>query len=71
MRTKEPVDCPLLQKTIELLGSCGKSPALIAQETGLPIYWVQSVRWNIGIDPAVSRTIKLYEHLSGKKLEIN
>lgn len=71
MSNKPPIDCRLLKRTIELLGSCGKSVDQVAKETGLPFYWVQSVRYNKGIDPAVSRIVKLYEYLSGKQLEIH
>ena len=70
-RNKEPIDCPLLDRVKELLSSCGKSVNQVAVESGLPYYWVQSVRFNKGIDPAVSRTIKLYEYLTGKKLEVH
>lgn len=62
-------NCPLLAKTIELLATCGKSPATVAEESGLSFYWVQALRYNHKIDPSVTKTIKLYEHLSGKKLE--
>jgi len=62
--------CSLLAKTIQLLTSCGKSPAVIAEESGLPFYWVQSLRYNHKIDPSVTKTVALYEHLSGKKLEL-
>lgn len=62
--------CPLLAKTIELLVKCGRSPAKVAEECGLPFYWVQSVRYNHKIDPSVTKTVRLYEHLSGKKLEV-
>lgn len=62
--------CALLLKTIELVQTCGKSPAVLARETGLSFYWIQSLRYNANIDPSVNKVVKMYEHLSGKKLEV-
>lgn len=64
-------ECPLLARVIELVRSCGKSPAVLAQETGLSYYWVQSLRYNNKIDPSVTKVVKMYEHLTGTKLEIH
>lgn len=64
-------DCPLLARTIELVKTCGRSPAVLAQETGLTFYWIHSLRYKPEVDPSVSKIVKLYEHLSGKKLEIH
>lgn len=63
--------CPLLARVIELVKTCGKSPAVLAQETGLTYYWVHSIRYNNNIDPSVTKVVKLYEHLTGMKLEIH
>lgn len=63
-------ECPLLAKTIELIRTCGKSAYTLSQETGLSYYWLQSIRYNYKIDPSVTKVVKLYEHLSGKKLEV-
>ncbi len=64
-------ECPLLARVIELVQTCGKSPAVLAQETGLTYYWIQSLRYNHKIDPSVTKVVKLYEHLTGTKLEIH
>ncbi len=66
-----PADsCPLLARTIQLVRECGRSPAVLAQETGLNYHWVQSLRYNNNIDPSVSKVVLMYEHLTGTKLEI-
>lgn len=62
--------CPLLARVIDLVRTCGKSPAVLAEETGLSYYWVQSLRYNNKIDPSVTKVVKMYEHLTGKKLEV-
>lgn len=63
--------CPLLARVIELVRTCGRSPAVLAQETGLNYHWVQSLRYNNNIDPSVSKVVQMYEHLTGTKLEIH
>lgn len=66
-----PADrCPLLARVIELVQTCGKSPGQLAQETGFSYYWIVSLRYNSKIDPSVTKIIKMYEHLTGSKLEI-
>lgn len=68
--TTQPPKCRLLLKTIELVKTCGKSPAQLARETGLSYYWVQSLRYNEDIDPSVNKIVMMYEHLTGKQLEV-
>ena len=66
-----PADsCPLLARVIQLVRTCGKSPAVLAEETGLTFYWIHSLRYKANFDPSVSKVVILYEHLTGKKLEI-
>lgn len=64
-------ECPLLARVIELVKTCGKSPATLAAETGLTFYWIHSLRYKPEVDPSVTKVVKLYEHLTGKKLEIH
>ena len=64
-------NCPLLARTIELVRNCGRSPAVLAQETGLNYHWVTSLRYNNNVDPSVSKVVQMYEHLTGTKLEIH
>lgn len=62
--------CTLLARTIELVTTCGKSPGKIAAETGLSVYWITSLRYGTTKEPSVNKIVMLYEHLSGKKLEV-
>lgn len=62
--------CKLLKRTRELLEQqTGDDLIKIAMATGLPYAWLRSVRYTQVI-PAVDRVEKLYEHLSGNKLEV-
>lgn len=63
--------CPLLARVIHLVRTCGKSPAVLAEETGLTFYWIHSLRYKADVDPSVTKVVRLYEHLTGKKLEIH
>lgn len=62
----------LLERTQELLKEETKTRSLIEihKETGLPFYWLRKVANGETRDPSVNRIQTLYEHLSGKKLEL-
>jgi hypothetical protein len=62
----------LLERTRELLKEEAKSRTLmeIHKETELPFYWLRKVASGETKDPSVNRIQTLYEHLSGKKLEL-
>lgn len=61
----------LLARTRELLAQKTTNEMVeVAQATGLPYTWIHSVRYKEGVNPAVDRVEKLYEYLSGNKLEV-
>ncbi len=60
----------LLTRTRELLAQKTHNEMMeIAQATSLPYSWLMAVRYK-PITPAVDRVEKLYEYLSGNKLEV-
>jgi len=60
----------LLERTRELLKEKSTDEmAQIAVAIDVPYTWIHSVRYKEGV-PAVDRIEKLYEHLSGHKLEV-
>lgn len=65
----EPVGS-LLQRTLELLKTTDETIPQIYVDTELPFYWLQSLREGRIKNPSVNRIQRLYEHLSGKKLEV-
>lgn len=65
----EPVGS-LLQRTLELLKTTDETIPQIYVDTQLPFYWLQSLREGRIKNPSVNRVQRLYEHLSGKKLEV-
>lgn len=60
----------LLAKTRELLIQSGKTDAEICGETGIPPYWLYSLRGGQVQGHNVNRTQYLYEHLTGKALAV-
>lgn len=60
----------LYARTLELLHSCGKTLPLIYKETDIPFYWLRKFSSGTIPDPSVNRVQRLYEYLSGKKLEV-
>lgn len=65
----EPVGS-LFQRTLELLKTTDETIPQIYVDTQLPFYWLQSLREGRIKNPSVNRIQRLYEHLSGKKLEV-
>ncbi len=61
----------LLARTRELLAQKTTEEMFeLAKATNLPYSWLQSVRYKPEVNPAVDRVEKLYEYLSGNKLEV-
>lgn len=58
----------LLAKTLALMEGRDITDTAIA--TGLPYHWLNSLVQRKSVNPAVNRVQVLYEHLSGKKLEV-
>lgn len=60
----------LLARTRELLKEKSTEEMVaLSVATGLPFAWLRDVRYK-GTTPAVDRVEKLYEYLSGHKLEV-
>lgn len=63
--------CTLLDRTIELLATSEKSVMQISRETSLSFYWLNNLLYaKKRVDPSVTKTVRLYEHLSNKKLDV-
>lgn len=61
----------LLARTRELLADrSAEELHEIAKATGLTYGWLNQVKYKPDISPAVDKIEKLYEHLSGQKLEV-
>lgn len=60
----------LCERTLTLLRK-NKTPLPdLAQQAGLPYYWLKSFKSGTINDPSVNRVQQLYEHLTGKKLDV-
>lgn len=63
--------CELLETTLDLLKTTDKPMMQIAENTGLSLYWINSMRYKkTPSDPGVTKLVKLYEYLSGKTLDV-
>lgn len=60
----------LYARTLELLQASDKSLPLIYKETDIPFYWLRKFSSGTVPNPSVNRVQRLYEYLSGKKLEV-
>nr|AYD82568.1 hypothetical protein ART_00099 [Achromobacter phage vB_Ade_ART] len=65
----------LWNKTKELLETTDKTMAEICVGTGLTYAWLQTVKYGKGrrggpVVPSVEKAERLYEFLSGKKLDV-
>lgn len=64
----------LLNKTRELLQDTDKTMTEICIGTGLSYPWLQTVKYGKGkkgpVVPSVDKVERLYEFLSGKKLDV-
>lgn len=59
----------LLERTVSLLKESKENTEIIARNTGLTYWWLVRLRTGTIKDPSVSRICRLYEYLSGNKLE--
>lgn len=64
--------CTLLEKTKQLLAERPryKTYALIASEIGVSEYWILNLVTGKMPEPSVVKVQKLYEYLSGHKLNV-
>ena len=60
----------LLEKTLALLQDDSRTLPEIYRDTGIPFYWLRKFARGEIQDPSVNRVQKLYEHLSGRLLNI-
>ena len=67
-----PTDSNLVLCTRELLRHRSRTRTIevIARETGLTVRFIETFRTGSNKDYGVNRVTKLYEYLSGKKLEV-
>ena len=70
--SKKSFDSPgnLMLKTHELLKIDDRSVADISIATGISFFWLQRFSAHMMKNPSVNRVEYLYEHLSGKKLNL-
>lgn len=62
---------PLLAKVVELLAAKrDKDYMILWSETGIPYFWIRKIANGEIKNPGVNRIQYLYEHLTGKKLEV-
>lgn len=67
------MSCALLEETKRLLRERGseKSVARISIDTDLSLYWLNNLLYaKKEVDPSVTKIVRLYEYLSGKKLDV-
>lgn len=71
-RTKAFKRGKLHARTLELLKARARTVTLksISEETGLEEFWLSKFQNETINDPSVNRIETLYEHLSGKSLEV-
>lgn len=60
----------LLKRTRALLRNSAQTHADISKATGIPVAWINQFSVSRSHNPGVARVQKLYEHLSGKRLEL-
>lgn len=57
-------------RTLALLKKSPHTLPTIYKETGLPYYWLKKFAGSKIADPSVNRVQRLYEYLSGTKLNV-
>lgn len=65
-----PTGSTLLVRTRTLLLNTERPLLDIHRESGLPFYWLRKVKSGEIRDPSVSRTQRLYEYLTNRKLSV-
>jgi hypothetical protein len=60
----------LVEKTLELLNADGVEPLRVYAETGIGFHWLTQLRGGRIKNPSADRIQALYEHLSGKVLDV-
>jgi hypothetical protein len=60
----------LCEHTLTLLRKSKTPLPDLAQQAGLPFYWLKSFKSGTIKDPSVNRVQQLYEYLTGKKLAV-
>ena len=60
----------LLKRTRTLLRHTTQTHADISEATGIPIAWINQFSVSRSQNPGVARVQRLYEYLSGKRLEL-
>ena len=60
----------LLRRTRTLLRKTRQTHKDVARATRIPVAWIQQFSVSRSTNPGVTRVQKLYEYLSGSKLEL-
>lgn len=60
----------LLTRTRTLLRGSAKTYTDISEATGIPVAWIKQFSLSRSHNPGVARVQKLYEYLSGQRLEL-
>ncbi len=60
----------LMTETQRLLKQRSRTLLDVANDTGIPFYWLRKFHYGEIDNPSVNRVQKLYEYLAGKKLAL-
>lgn len=70
MKVSSAAPGTLLTRTLTLLHDREKDILTIANESGIPFYWVRHFATGKTKDPSVNKVQALYEYLTQKQLEV-